>query len=132
MAKETNIEKKVVDWISDVSDRIGADRVGNILGGAVVGVARTKATLDKNLDSILAMANIPSRGDYQKMQKKLDSLQGSVMSLSRTVEQLRDAIANGKRSGAPKTATKRTTTTKSKPRKASSKQTATRSSRARG
>jgi len=30
MARETNIEKKVVDWISDVSDRIGADKVGNI------------------------------------------------------------------------------------------------------
>ncbi len=90
-----NIEKKFYEWVSDVSDRIGADRVGSILGGAVVGVARTKATFDKNFDALLQMANIPSRGDYQRMQDKLDSLQGSVISLSRTVEQLRDAIANG-------------------------------------
>ena len=35
-----NLEKRVYDWIADVSDRLGADRVGNILGGAMVGAAR--------------------------------------------------------------------------------------------
>ena len=90
-----NFEQRVYDWLVDVGDRIGADRVGNFLGGAAVGVARTKATLDKNLDALLAIANIPSRGDYRRMQAKLDALQGSVISLSRTVEQLRDVIAGG-------------------------------------
>jgi len=123
MAKETNIEKKVYDWITDVSDRIGADKVGNILGGAVVGMARTKATLDKNLDTLLAMANIPSRGDYQKMKKKLDSLQGSVMSLSRTVEQLRDDIAGNSNGRRTRSAAKGATTTKSKARKTTKRST---------
>ena len=88
-----NIEQRVYDWLAEVGDRIGADRVGSLLGGAAVGMARTRATLDKNLDLLLAMANIPSRGDYRRMQAKLDALQGSVISLSRTVEQLRDVIS---------------------------------------
>jgi hypothetical protein len=90
-----NFEQRVYDWLAEVGDRIGAERVGNLLGGAAVGMARTKATLDKNLDMLLAMANIPSRGDYRRMQAKLDALQGSVISLSRTVEQLREVIAGG-------------------------------------
>jgi hypothetical protein len=90
-----NFEQRVYDWLVDVGDRIGADRVGNLLGGAAVGVARTKATLDRNLDALLAIANIPSRRDYRRMQAKLDALQGSVISLSRTVEQLREFIAGG-------------------------------------
>jgi hypothetical protein len=103
MSKD-GIEKKVYGWVAEVGDRVGADRLGNLFGGALVGVAKTKATLDKNLDALLAVANIPSRGDYRRMQSKLDSLQGSVMSLSRTVEQLRAALANGSGNGksAPK------------------------------
>jgi len=98
MSRE-GIEKKVYGWVADVGDRVGADRLGNLFGGALTGVAKTKATLDKNLDALLAVANIPSRGDYRRMQSKLESLHGSVMSLSRTVEQLRAALANGSANG---------------------------------
>jgi TolA-binding protein len=97
MRKDT-IEQKVYGWVTDVGDRVGAERISGILGSALVGVARTKARLDKNVDALLSVANIPSRADYRRMQSKLDSLQGSVMSLSRTVEQLRAALEqNGSR-----------------------------------
>ena len=107
MARETRdtSENRLYDWISDMTDKIGAERVADILGTAAVGVARTKATFDKNFDAVLALANIPSRGDYQKMQAKLDSLQGSVMSLSRTVENLREQLETAK---APRTRKKAT------------------------
>jgi len=100
MSKQ-GIDKKVYGWVAEVGDRVGADRLGNLFGGALVGVAKTKATLDKNVDALLAVANIPSRRDYRRMQSKLESLQGSVMSLSRTVEQLRAALANGSGNGKP-------------------------------
>ena len=90
-------EKGIADWISELTDRFGAERVSEMFGTAAVGVARTKATIDKNLDAVLALANIPSRADYQKVQSKLDSLQGSIMSLSRTVEELRQALETDSR-----------------------------------
>ena len=103
MSKDT-IEQKVYGWVADVGDRVGAERLSGILGSALVGVARTKAHLDKNVDALLSVANIPSRTDYRRMQRKLDSLQGSVMSLSRTVEQLRAALdRNGSGKGASRT-----------------------------
>ena len=94
-ANTDKAEKGITDWIADLTDRFGAERVSEMFGTAVGGVARTKATIDKNLDAVLALANIPSRADYQKVQSKLDSLQGSIMSLSRTVEELRQALETG-------------------------------------
>ena len=92
-----------------------------------------KATLDKNLDALLAMANIPSRADYQKMQAKLDSLQGSVMSLSRTVEKLRETLTdgngNGNVKGSSRPTTKRATATKPRARTSSTKSRSTKTTR---
>ncbi|TFH21744.1 MAG: hypothetical protein E4H03_09940 [Myxococcales bacterium] len=102
-ANTDKAEKGITDWITDLTDRFGAERVSEMFGTAAVGVARTKATIDKNLDAVLALANIPSRSDYQKVQAKLDSLQGSIMSLSRMVEELREALES-ESSGTKKTA----------------------------
>jgi len=125
MGKDT-IEHKVYGWVADVGDRVGAERISGLLGSALVGVARTKARLDKNVDALLAVANIPSRADYRKMQNKLDSLQGSVMSLSRTVEQLRAALAkNG--AGSAHSAARSRPRAASKDTKASSNGTGPRS-----
>jgi len=88
-----DVEKKVYEWLAEVGDRIGAERVSQFLEGAIVGAARTKEAVDKNVDSLLAIANIPSRREYDRMRVKLDALQGSVMNLTRTVDRLRDRLA---------------------------------------
>lgn len=106
---EDKAEKGISDWLTELTDRFGAERVSEMFGTAAVGVAKTKATIDKNLDAVLALANIPSRADYQKVQTKLDSLQGSIMSLSRTVEELREALESD--SGAAKKTTRRSSST---------------------
>ena len=104
--KGSQNDKGLGDWISELTDRFGAERVAEMFGTAVGGVAKTKATIDKNLEAVLALANIPSRADYQKVQAKLDSLQGSIMSLSRTVEELRESLET---ESAPKRSTRRST-----------------------
>lgn len=100
-------DKGLPEWVTELTERLGAERVSELLGTAAVGMARTKATIDKNLDAVLALANIPSRADYQKVQAKLDSLQGSIMSLSRTVEELRESLEGGPAARSKKGAARR-------------------------
>ena len=89
------VERKLQNLFSQVTQTVGADRVANLLGGEMRGAARTKATTDKNHDALMAMANLPSRGHYQRLQTKIDSLQGSVRNLTRAVEELRGSLSNG-------------------------------------
>ena len=119
MAKATSAEgldKKLYSWVSEVGERFGADRVNELLGATLVSAVKTKATVDKNIDNLLAMANIPSRADYHKMQRRLDSLQGSVMSLTRKIDALANSVGGGKgarkHSAGAKPATKRSATTR--------------------
>ncbi len=129
---EESTDRGLSDWLTELTDRIGADKVGELLGSAVTGVARTKATIDKNLDAVLAMANIPSRADYQKVQSKLDSLQGSIMSLSRTVEELRETLDGAAKPRATRRTAKTTTSAKAEAVEAAgSKATTRRSTRKR-
>ena len=108
--KVERVEKKLQDLLSQVTRTVGADRVASVLGGAVVGASRTKATIDRNIDALMAMANLPTRGDYQRLQTKLDSLQGSIMNLTRAVEELRGVVADGRggRGKAARTTPKKT------------------------
>ncbi len=101
MSKPTStqgLDSKLYAWVSEMSDRLGAERVSELLGATLVGAAKTKASLDKNIENLLALANIPSRGDYQRMQQRLDSLQGSVMNLTRKL----NALAAGLDEAPPK------------------------------
>mgnify|MGYP001495883600 CR=1 FL=1 len=89
------IEKRFYRLVSDLSSVLGAERVGDAIGEFLTGASKTKASVDRNLDTLLAMANIPSRADYRRLQTKLDSLQGSLMNLSRKLDRLQESVANG-------------------------------------
>ncbi|RMD85223.1 MAG: hypothetical protein D6815_02370 [Candidatus Dadabacteria bacterium] len=90
------VEKKIQDVFSQITQTVGAERIGQALSGALVGAARTKATLERNLDMLMGLANLPTRSDYQRLQTKLDSLQGSIVNLTRAVEELKAAVADGR------------------------------------
>jgi len=95
-----DVEKKVYEFLSELGDRLGAERVQQLFENAVTGAVRTKKAVDKNVDTLLSMANIPSRREYDRMRAKLDALQATIMSLNRTVEDLR-ARVGGTNGGAP-------------------------------
>lgn len=107
------LDRKLYAWVSEMSDRLGAERVSELLGATLVGAAKTKASLDKNIDNLLALANIPSRGDYQRMQQRLDSLQGSVMNLTRKLNSLA-AELDGGAATKPRAKARSTSTVKAK------------------
>lgn len=87
-----DVEKKVYEFLSELGDRLGAERVQQLFENAVTGAVRTKKAVDKNVDTLFSMANIPSRRDYDRMRAKLDALQATIMSLNRTVEDLRARV----------------------------------------
>ena len=102
-----DVEKRFYEFLSEVGDRVGAERLQQLVEGAITGAVRTKKVVDKNVESFLSLANIPSRREYERMRAKLDALQGSVLNLSRAVDDLHDQLAS--RNGvhahpAPKTA----------------------------
>ncbi len=146
MAKQTvhtgnqNSDKSMLGWVSDVAGRVGIDRVGsylgvervgNVLGEAMQGAARTKARVDKNIEVLLTLANLPSKRDYRSLKTKLDALQGALMNLNRKLDHLTDdlgAAATGRGNGRAGRASSTRAKAKGTARKAAAKSALSRKS----
>jgi len=115
-----SLDKYVLRWMTDMGDRLGAERVGDALSGAILGVARTKAVVDRNVASLLSLARIPSRDEYQRMMTRVDVLQNRVIDLNRRLDAITDDLAgaNG-RSGRKKARSGKTAATSTRPRRGS-------------
>ena len=119
------LEKMVSEWMSQLGDRIGADRMLDVVSGAVAGVARTRRSVDRNVSALMSMANIPSRGEYERVHARLNAVQNSIRNLSRRLDDLNRQIADGqgtpKAQGARKAQASKAKTRKSKPKTVSAK-----------
>jgi hypothetical protein len=102
-----DVEKRFYEFLSEVGEKIGAERIEQFVENALTGAARTKKAVDKNVETLLSLANIPSRRDYDRMRAKLDALQGSIINLTRTVDDLRDRLASA--NGSPRRGKRRPT-----------------------
>ncbi len=89
------LDRLVLRWMTDVGERFGAERVGDALTGALAGVAKTRAAVDRNDATRLSIANGPSRREYEKLYERLDALQSSVASLSRRLDVLARSVDRG-------------------------------------
>jgi hypothetical protein len=47
-----------------------------------------KRAVDKNMQTVLSMLNVPSRADFHRVLAKIEALQGSVVNLSMKVDRL--------------------------------------------
>lgn len=86
------LERLVLRWMTDMGERLGAERVGDALTGALAGVAKTRAAVDRNVASLFSLASTPSRREYDRIHSRLDTLQTSVASLSRRLDVLARAL----------------------------------------
>jgi hypothetical protein len=86
------LDRLVLRWMTDVGERLGAERVGDALSGALAGVARTRAVVDRNVASLFSMTSSPTRREYERMYDRLDALQTSVASLSKRLDVLARAL----------------------------------------
>lgn len=63
-------------------------RVREQLGKTVERAVGAKRAVDKNMQAVLAVLNVPSRADYHRVLTKIEALQGSLVNLSLKVDRL--------------------------------------------
>ena len=55
--------------------------------------AQTKGQIDRNMQTLLSLLNVPSRADYHKLLTKIEALQGSILNLNMKLDRLLAASA---------------------------------------
>ena len=50
--------------------------------------AKTKGQVDRNMQMVLGLLNLPSKADYNKLLSKIEALQGSLVNLNIKVDRL--------------------------------------------
>ncbi|TMA81222.1 MAG: hypothetical protein E6J72_06075 [Deltaproteobacteria bacterium] len=50
--------------------------------------ARTKGQVDRNMQMLLGLLNVPSKADYNRLLSKIESLQGSLVNLNIKLDRL--------------------------------------------
>ena len=90
-----SLEKRLGALLGEVRGLVGRETIDSVIEGAAKGAAKTRATVERNLDALLSMANLPSRSDYRKLQNKLDTVQGSLRNLNRKLDTLSAALEAG-------------------------------------
>jgi hypothetical protein len=70
------------------ADILANPRVAEAFSRALQRAFETKGRVDKNMQTLLAMLNLPSRADYTRLQSRLDALQGSLVNLNLKLDRL--------------------------------------------
>jgi polyhydroxyalkanoate synthesis regulator phasin len=63
-------------------DVMSSPRFADILGKTLQQAMSTKGTVDRNMQTILSLLNLPSKADYKKLATKVEALQGSLVNLN--------------------------------------------------
>lgn len=65
-----------------LQELLGRRSVSDGIARVAKGAAHTKGRVDKNVETLLHLLNLPSRADYQKLLVKIEHLQGSLVNLN--------------------------------------------------
>src|SRR5262245_32659145 len=65
-----------------LDDVTSSPRFADILGKTLHQAMSTKGTVDRNMQTILSLLNLPSKADYKKLATKVEALQGSLVNLN--------------------------------------------------
>jgi len=78
-------EETVGQVLQEIFSRPGvSDQVGKVVRRA----AKTKGRVDKNVETMLHLINLPSRADYHKLLVKIEHLQGSLVNVNMKLDRL--------------------------------------------
>ena len=80
--------------------------VADVFSRALHKAFETKGRMDRNMQMVLALLNVPSRADLTRVMTKLEAIQGSLVNLNLKVDRLLAARARPRRQsgrGAAKT-----------------------------
>lgn len=96
-AKTSPDPQNVLQWLFErgeetvgqlLEDVIGRPGVSDGLANVVKRAAQTKGRVDKNVETVLHLLNVPSRADYNKLLVKMEHLQGSLVNLNMKLDRL--------------------------------------------
>ncbi len=96
-AKSRDESENLLQWLYERGEEALGDAVQDLLGrrGFTDGVsklveqaARSKRRVDKNVEVLLHLLNLPSRADYNKLLLKVEHLQGSLVNLSMKLDRI--------------------------------------------
>src|ERR1043166_5232164 len=96
-AKKSADQSNVLQWIYERGEQTVGQVLQEILGrpGVTDGLAKmmqsaakTKGRVDKNVEMMLHLLNLPSRADYHKLLVKIEHLQGSLVNLNMKLDRL--------------------------------------------
>jgi hypothetical protein len=77
------------DALSQVLEELfGDDTASNRLEKTVRGAADAKRRVDRNMQFLLSLLNLPSRSDYNKLLAKIEALQGSLLNINMKLDRL--------------------------------------------
>jgi hypothetical protein len=80
-----------------LEELLGRGSVTDGLSKVIDRATKTKGRVDKNLEMMLHLLNLPSRADYHKLLVKIEHLQGSLVNLSMKVDRLLAAQERSKK-----------------------------------
>ena len=65
-----------------LEELMSSPRFTDLLGKTLQQALATKGTVDRNMQTILSLLNLPSKPDYKKLATKIEALQGSLVNLN--------------------------------------------------
>ena len=69
--------------VKSVFDEVlGSPRFAEVVGKTLQQAMATKGKVDRNMQTILGLLNLPSKADYKKLTTKIEALQGSLVNLN--------------------------------------------------
>jgi hypothetical protein len=86
-------QRQGLEWLEDtvgqaIEEFLGNRSVTDGIAKVAKRAAATKGKVDRNVETILHLMNLPSRADYQKLLVKIETLQGSLVNLNMKLDRL--------------------------------------------
>jgi hypothetical protein len=87
----TRDDRNVFQWLREtgegqasrvLEELMSSRSFADLLGKTVEQAMATKGTVERNMQAILSLLNLPSKADYKKLSTKVEALQGSLVNLN--------------------------------------------------
>ena len=93
MEDDTHILKRLYGLGEETLGRFAEDllanpRVAEAFASAISKAFETKGRVDRNMQTVLALLNLPSRADLNRLVTKMEAIQGSLVTLNLKIDRL--------------------------------------------
>ncbi|MGE0823265.1 MAG: hypothetical protein AB7P18_14210 [Candidatus Binatia bacterium] len=71
-----------------IKDALSHPKVSAFMKNALRNASETKGKIDRSVDTLLTLFNLPSKEDYTKLLAKVETLQGSLVNINMKLDRL--------------------------------------------